>query len=104
MASSAPSLWKARAQPNAIECSLAMPRTRAFCPRSGGEGIADMVGLLSGLAAPEQAPGVPRDHQLLVGGDHPGGHAAARGADARAPGVVGRPVQLQAEPGGAAAD
>src|SRR5207244_3367481 len=37
-------------------------------------------------------------------GDDPGADAAPGAADMRAPGVVGRLVQLQPEPGGVAAD
>ena len=49
-------------------------------------------------ASPSSARGVPRDHQFLVGRDHPGRHAAA-GAEMRGPlARVGVAIELDAEP------
>ena len=50
----------------------------------------------------EQLARVARDHQLLVGRDHPGGGPALRRADARAARGVGLGVERDAEPGRAA--
>src|SRR6185503_18607156 len=54
--------------------------------------------------AREEAPRMPRDHQLFVGRDYPRGGAACGGADARAVPVVRVLVQLDAQPGGVPAD
>src|SRR5262245_7108214 len=53
-----------------------------------------------GLREPEHGCGVPRDHELLVGRDHPRRHAAARRADSRAALRVRAAVELHAEPRG----
>ena len=44
-----------------------------------------------------------RDHQLLVGRDHPDGDAAPIGGDARPACLVGRGIELDAQPRGVAA-
>src|SRR5579871_1183519 len=103
MASSAPNLRKARAQPNAIECSLAMPSTRAFWPSSGGEGMAAMcVSSSKRLAdissARNQHQRVLGNHQLLVRRNDQDGNGAAWATDAQAISVVFGPIQLDAEP------
>ena len=56
------------------------------------------------VASRQQRASVARDHQLLVGVDHPRRDPAPRGADARAARGVGRRVELHAEPAGIAAD
>jgi len=48
--------------------------------------------------------GMTGDHELLVRRDDPGGDSAVDSADARSSGRVGRLVEIEAEPGGAAAD
>ncbi len=52
----------------------------------------------------DQAPGVARDHQLLVGRNHPYWNAAACRADARPGGLIGGRIELDPEPGGIAAN
>src|SRR5438128_10848798 len=47
---------------------------------------------------------VPRDHELLVGRDHPGRYTARRRAEPRPVGLVGESIQVEAEPRGVAAD
>ena len=47
----------------------------------------------------DQRPRVPRDHQFLVGGNHPRTGAAARHREPRTLGRVGGGVGLDAEPG-----
>src|SRR5215813_9921448 len=52
----------------------------------------------------KQCPGVLRDHQFLVCGDDPSGHAASRGSDARTSLGVRGGVDLDAKPGSVAAN
>src|SRR5262249_35047263 len=55
---------------------------------------------LAPSARRQNAACVPRNHELLVGRDHPGGHTARRGADSRPVGFVGALIEFDAEPGG----
>ena len=68
-----------------------------------------MVGLRAKLTAcknvgtssyqPQQSSGVPGDHQLFVGRDHPGRNFAARPRDSRTFARIGFGVELQTQPG-----
>src|SRR5262245_23333169 len=53
---------------------------------------------------PQQQPGVARDHQFLVGPDHPPRDPAAAGRDPRGVPAVGLAIELDAEPRACLAD
>ncbi len=53
---------------------------------------------------PKQLAGMPRDHQFLVGGNHPGRNFAVLTGDSRPTAGVGIGIQLQAQPGGGLTD
>jgi hypothetical protein len=57
------------------------------------------VPVRTGFDQSQQPPGVAGDHQLLVGGDHPGRGPAVDLGDLRALHLVGLEVQLDAQPG-----
>ena len=83
--------------------------TSAFVPFRIGRGMLDVSWRRTRFdvrcsSAADQPLRVARDHQLLVGRDHPRRHPARRRADARAAVGVGRGVELDAEPGRVAAD
>ena len=66
-----------------------------------------MVTLLEGLSLSARCcsfSGMARDHQFFVGGDHPHRDLAGRRADARPAGLVGRRIELHAQPRRVAAD
>ena len=52
----------------------------------------------------QQCPDMARDHQILVGRDHPGRNPAIGLCDARTAGRIGVVVERDAEPGGVPAD
>ena len=52
----------------------------------------------------KNASGVPSNHDLLVGWDHPGRNLAPRSGDSRAGIVVGCLVELDSEPRGRLSD
>src|SRR5687767_7987395 len=52
----------------------------------------------AGAGEPEEPAGVAGDHQLLVGGDHPGGDLALAAGDPRAAGLVRAGVEFDAQP------
>src|SRR5512144_2588601 len=79
-----------------------MPTTSALRPCSTGRAASSVMAVLR--SAGEDARGVARDHQLLVGGDDPRRYRALRRRYARAVRAVRGAVELDAEPRGIAAD
>src|SRR5215469_4564959 len=98
MASSARKARKARAQPQAMECSLAMPTIRPFLPSSS---LAFTTGSMANPLRWQYRCRVFGDHPFLVGRHDPGRDARRRAADHAGPLGVGGLVDLDAEPSAA---
>src|SRR4030095_12843290 len=80
-----------------------MPTTSALRSLSAGRGISIVIfSFLSSRA--KHALRMLRDHQFLVGRNHPRRDTAARSADARAVAAVGMRVQRDAKPSRVSAD
>src|SRR5512135_1154085 len=80
-----------------------MPITSAFRPASG-RAISSAMRWPPILVHERQSMCMTGDHQFLVRRDDPGGDPAVAPTDAWSAGLVGHLVQLEAEPGGIAAD